>query len=144
MPIVVNALNKQDFEQWLLQQKQEKNQQLNAQKQALKTQQSTAQLMQLGEEVYNKACAACHQVDGAGLPGIFPAITQSPISLGDIESHINIVVNGQKGTAMQAFVNQLNASEIAAVITYERNALGNAVGDQLQASDIQKFIEGQQ
>ena len=37
---------------------------------------------------------------------------------------------------MQAFGKQLSDSDLAAVITYERNALGNKVGDIVQPSTI--------
>ncbi|MEX2352596.1 MAG: cytochrome c, partial [Gammaproteobacteria bacterium] len=82
-------------------------------------------------------CASCHQANGQGLPPVFPAITDGPITTGPIEGHIDIVINGSAGTAMQAFGEQLNAVDLAAVITYERNALGNSVGDMVQPAEIQ-------
>lgn len=51
-------------------------------------------------------------------------------------AHIDIVLNGKTGTAMQAFGKQLTMQEIAAVITYERNAWDNNTGDLIQAADI--------
>ena len=68
----------------------------------------------------------------------FPAITGSAIATGAIDAHIDIIVNGKTGTAMQAFKEQLSAVDIAAVVTYQRNALGNTVGDMVQPSAIQK------
>lgn len=53
--------------------------------------------------------------------------------------HIGVVVNGRAGTAMQSFANQLSDKEIAAVITYQRNAWGNDTGDTVQASDVNAF-----
>lgn len=58
------------------------------------------------------------------------------MATGPIEAHIDVVVNGSRGTAMQAFANQLNDAELAAVITYERNAWGNDTGDLVQPSQI--------
>jgi cytochrome c oxidase subunit 2 len=55
---------------------------------------------------------------------------------GDAAAHIDIVVNGKTGTAMSAFKSQLNDVDIAAVLTYERNSLGNSVGDSIQPSAI--------
>jgi cytochrome c oxidase subunit 2 len=46
------------------------------------------------------------------------------------------VLNGKEGTAMQAFKGTLTDSEIAAVITYERNAFGNSQGDLIQPAAI--------
>jgi cytochrome c oxidase subunit 2 len=73
--------------------------------------------------------------------GAFPAIKGSAIATGDLDAHIDIIVNGRAGTAMQAFANQLTEQEIAAVITYQRNAWGNDTGDTVQASDINQFKE---
>ena len=52
------------------------------------------------------------------------------------DSHVDRVLNGKEGTAMQAFKNTLNDVELAAVITYERNALGNSKGDLIQPAQI--------
>ena len=60
------------------------------------------------------------------------------MALEDLPAHIDIVLNGKTGTAMQAFAKQLTLSEIAAVVTYERNAWDNNTGDVVQAADIAK------
>ncbi|GAA6139378.1 hypothetical protein NBRC116583_31250 [Arenicella sp. 4NH20-0111] len=97
---------------------------------------SMDELLTKGESVYNSQCAACHMADGAGLPGVFPAITASALVVGPLDAHLDIVMNGKPGTAMAAFGRQLDDEEIAAVLTYQRNALGNSVGDSVQAADI--------
>ena len=94
--------------------------------------------MTRGEQVYNGQCAACHQPNGQGIPGVFPAIAGGKISTGPVQGHIDIVVKGKAGTAMQAFGAQLNAADLAAVITYERNAFGNNTGDVVQPSQISR------
>ena len=81
-------------------------------------------------------CAACHQVDGSGAPPTFPALKGSSIATGDITAHIDIVVNGKSGTAMQAFGGQLSEADLAAIITYERNAWGNKMGDMVTPKEI--------
>ena len=93
-------------------------------------------LMARGEAEYNKYCSACHKADGAGMPPAFPPLTGSPVTLGDINVHIDMVLKGKKGTAMAAFGSQLDDEQVAAIVTYERNALGNSVGDQAQAADV--------
>jgi len=104
-----------------------------------------AEAMTLGEKVYLGHCAACHQPGGAGLPGVFPALKGSKIAtLADQKAtHIDIVLNGKAGTAMQAFGKQLSLQEIAAVISYERNAWDNNTGDLIQAADVQAAKNGQ-
>ena len=49
---------------------------------------------------------------------------------------LNLVLNGKAGTAMLAFDEQLDDAELAAVITYQRNAFGNETGDALQPADV--------
>ena len=97
---------------------------------------SLDELKAQGEKVYAANCAACHQANGAGLPGVFPAITGSKVTTGPKEAHIAIVMNGKANTAMAPFGKQLNDVDLAAVITYERNALGNKTGDMVQPADI--------
>jgi cytochrome c oxidase subunit II len=70
------------------------------------------------------------------MPPVFPALKGSKIATGPIKDHINIVLNGKPGTAMQAFGSQLSDTDIAAIVTYERNAWGNNTGDVVQPSDI--------
>ena len=135
MPIVVEVKSVEDYETWI------KQQQL-AQEQKAKSAQkrwSLDELMVTGKEVYDKSCAACHQANGEGIPGAFPALKGSPIVQGDPAAHIDMVLNGKTGTAMQAFRDQLSAAEIAAVITYERNAWGDALGDIISPSHIAKM-----
>ena len=92
--------------------------------------------MARGEQIYNTNCSTCHQVTGAGIPGVFPALAGSKIAVGELAAHIDIVLNGKAGTAMAPWANQLNDLELAAVITYERNAWGNNTGDAIQPADI--------
>jgi len=132
MPIVLVAKTEEDYKAWVADQKAGA-----AAAEAASTQTLTKdELMTKGEAVYNKVCAACHQATGQGIPGVFPALAGSKIATGDKAAHLNIVVHGKTGTAMQAFGEQLNAVDLAAVITYERNAFGNDTGDMVQPSDI--------
>jgi cytochrome c oxidase subunit 2 len=132
MPIVVEVKPKAEFEQWLAEAQGAKAKQAAA----AEKQWTLAELMEQGEKVYNTACAACHQANGEGLPGVFPGLKNSPMVVGDMAAHIDIVVNGKSGTAMQAFGEQLSAVDLAAVITYERNAWGNSTGDIVSPKQI--------
>jgi len=99
------------------------------------------ELFDRGEKVYQTSCSACHGANGEG--GVGPAMKAGAVTTGPIQQHLNIVVNGVNGTAMQAFGGQLNNIDMAAVITYERNAWGNNMGDKLQPVDILTFKKGQ-
>lgn len=141
MPVVVEAKTEEDFKSWLAEAKQAK-QKAAAESAALLDQVvPKEELMALGEQVYMASCAACHQPTGLGLPGVFPALKGSPIVVGDIKGHIDILLYGKPGTAMQSFAKQLSIKQIAAVITYKRNAWGNDTGEVIQPSEIQAALD---
>ena len=89
-----------------------------------------------GEKVYANNCVACHQANGKGMPPAFPPLDGSKIALGPKAEHIDMVINGKPNTAMAAFGKQLNDTEIAAVVTYERNAWSNKTGEVIQPAEI--------
>ena len=132
MPIVVQAVNESEFKTWLAEQKK----MMVAAAAAADRTWSKQELMDRGQDVYNKVCAACHQPNGKGVPGVFPAIAGSKIATGPVDGHLDIVLNGKPGTAMQAFAKQLNDADIAAVVTYQRNAFGNDTDDAVQPSQV--------
>jgi len=89
----------------------------------------------LGEQVFGNKCAACHQLTGQGLPGVFPPLKGSTVvTAADPTEHIHTVLRGLTGksiggvtyaTPMPAFADQLTDAEVAAVLSYERNSWGN-------------------
>jgi cytochrome c oxidase subunit II len=97
-------------------------------------------LIARGQGVYTANCAACHQATGKGVPPAFPPLDGSKIATGPIEAHLDTVLNGVvkngQPTAMVAWKNTLSPTDIAAVVTYERNTWGNHVGDALQPSQV--------
>ena len=143
MPIVVEVKSEADYAIWLDEQKQMKANAAAAEAASLNASVSMDELMQLGETTYTAYCAACHQVSGQGLPPAFPALKGSAVATtGSASEHINIVYNGKAGTGMQGYGKQLSLKEIAAVVTYERNAWGNNTGDAVQAADVKTAVGG--
>ncbi len=134
MPIEVKAVSRAEFDQWIGERVAEK--QAAAELAASNKVWSQDELMAEGEGLYNTYCAACHQANGAGLPPAFPALAGSAMVTSDIPAHIDIVVNGKAGTAMAAWGAQLDDLQLAAIITYERNAWGNDTGDAVQPADV--------
>lgn len=132
MPIVVEVVPPEQFAAW----KQEQKAQAASTAAIAGKTLSLAELKTMGEKVYTDTCAVCHQPTGAGLPGVFPALDGSKIVREDMPGHIDRVLNGKPNTAMAAFGKQLSDLDIAAVITYERNAWSNKTGDVVQAADI--------
>ena len=131
MPIVVKAVSDDDFKKWISVKKAE----VVASAADAGKLWSKDELLKRGEKVY-QTCAACHGATGAGIPGVFPAINGSKIATGPVGAHLNIVMKGKPGTAMQAYAGQMNDADIAAVVTYERNAFGNSTGDVVQPSAV--------
>ena len=101
------------------------------------------ELMELGQAGYERTCAVCHGQNGEGAGVLFPAIAGSLVATGELPNHLDVVVNGVTGTAMQAFGAQLNEADIAAIMTYQRNAFGNDTGDIVQPIDVYNFKNGQ-
>ncbi|WP_341539412.1 cytochrome c oxidase subunit II [Reinekea marinisedimentorum] len=140
MPVVVQAVSQTEFDQWMLGKQDEARQKASLN---VKTW-TMGELMETGERAYNTYCAACHQANGEGLPPAFPALKNSAIALGPVEAHLDIVINGSRvNPAMAAFGAQLSAAEIAAIITYERNAWGNNTGDMVTPQDVSNFGSSQ-
>ncbi|MGD9662613.1 MAG: cytochrome c oxidase subunit II, partial [Porticoccaceae bacterium] len=139
MPVVVRVVEKDEYQEWIGNKKAE----AAAMRELTEKVFTKDELMAKGEEAYNRSCAACHQTNGEGIPGVFPAMKGGAITTGELNGHLDIVVNGKPGTAMQAFGAQLSEVDIAAIITYERNAWGNDLGDVVQPIDVLKFKQGQ-
>ncbi|WP_363323572.1 cytochrome c oxidase subunit II [uncultured Psychrosphaera sp.] len=140
MPIVVIAKEPAEFDKWMAEKVEIAKKFKEEEQKLLAMNMPMEELMALGEKVYNANCAACHQQNGQGIPGVFPGLKDSAIALGDVKEHIDIVVNGKAGTAMQAFGKQLALKDLAAIVTYERNAWGNNTGDVVQAAAINEFL----
>jgi cytochrome c oxidase subunit II len=132
MPIVVDVVSAEQYTAWVGEQK--KKQAAAADDPNKKWE--LADLKARGEKVYAANCVACHQATGKGVPGAFPALDGSKIVRGPKAAHIDRVLNGKAGTAMAAFGKQLSDTDIAAVITFERNNWSNKTGEVIQPSDV--------
>jgi cytochrome c oxidase subunit 2 len=130
MPIVVNAVPKDEYAVWV---KEQKAMQLAAAAGADK-EWTKEELLEKGAEVYTANCAACHMAEGQGIEGLFPALKGSAIVNGPASEIIMQVLNGKN--MMPAFKDILNDVDIAAAMTHERNSWGNTVKDVVQPSDV--------
>lgn len=132
MPVVVKAVSMDEFNQWV---DQQKNVMLAAATEAASDKTwSREELMEKGRGSYNKYCSVCHQLGGEGLPPNFPPLKGSKIATGPVPDHINIILHGKN---MMPAWDTLNNLELAAIITYERNAWENNTGDVVQPSEVQ-------
>jgi mono/diheme cytochrome c family protein len=89
--------------------------------------QEAGDLVKQGQQVFADNCADCHRLNGKGLPGTFPAHDGNPFIVGPPEPVIATVLNGRKGNLgqMPAWKDKLDNQQIAAVVTYIRQAWSN-------------------
>ncbi len=157
MPIVVVAKTESEYKDWLATQKG--GEQANLKVEASPTSslsavevspeaastdaevtKDMAAVIAKGQQVYEANCLSCHQANGEGIEGLFPAIKGSSVVKGPKADHIRLVLNG-KPPLMASFKSVLSADDIAAVVTYQRNALGNSTGDVVTAAEVQALKE---
>jgi len=92
----------------------------------------------LGKRVFTAICAACHQLSGQGIPGVYPPLAGSEWAQGSEERIIRIVLLGLNGpinveghdfnNAMASLgtgPGSLKDEQIANVLTYVRQEWGN-------------------
>jgi cytochrome c oxidase subunit 2 len=132
MPIVVKAVSMEDYTAWV----DEKIVAQEASKNTSDIVLTMEELMTKGQKVYKAQCLVCHQANGEGMKGAFPAIAGSSIA---IESdnrlrHVHQIIYG-KGL-MPGFGEQLSDVDIASVVTFTRNNWGNNTGDIIQAKEV--------
>jgi len=139
MPIVVKAVSMEDYEAWVDDKKALKLAALESQNKTLTMDESMSE----GEKVYKKQCLMCHQANGQGVPGAFPALAGSEIALKKENTleHLYRIIYGKN--LMPKFGDQLSDVEIAAVTTYERNAWGNNTGDLIQPKEVAEARKNQ-
>ncbi len=132
MPIVVRVVSAEDYTKWVEGEKKK----MAATADDPNKVWALDDLRARGEKVYAANCVACHQATGKGAPPAFPPLDGSKIATGPKAAHLDIVLNGKPNTAMAAFGKQLSDTEIAAVVTYERNAWSNKTGEVIQPAEV--------
>jgi len=136
MPVVVEVKTPEAYAQWV----DERKKKAAASAEDPNKTWDVKDLVARGEKVYTANCVACHQANGKGVPPAFPRLDGSKIATGPVEAHLDTVLNGVvkngQPTAMVAWKSTLSNTDIAAVVTYERNAWGNHTGDAVQPSQV--------
>jgi mono/diheme cytochrome c family protein len=104
-------------------------------------------VMKIGTQIYADECSGCHRLDGKGTPGLFPSLSGSPVvQQTNPLTVLHVVLRGalSVGTrpaptapGMPQFGWLLNDNEVAAVVTYIRNAWGNSA-PAVTASEVGK------
>jgi len=136
MPIVVEVVTADKYAAWVADQKKK----IVAAAPDPGKQWTMEELKAQGEKVYGSVCAACHQANGMGMAGNFPALSGSKVVNGPKEEQIKVVLNGRKGgfTPNSMMPPQANLSDvdIAAAITYTRNSWANKTGEMVTPAEV--------
>ena len=131
MPIHVKVVSAQDYSQWVQAE----------QKKAAAKLDDPAKVWQLddlakrGEKVYAANCAACHQPNGKGAGPIKPLDGSAIVRDADAAQQIQVVLHGAANGAMPSW-KQLSDTDLAAVVTYTKNAWSNKTGQLVQPSAV--------
>ncbi len=128
MPIVVRVVSAEDYTAWV----NEKKKALAAAKDDPNKTWDLAELKERGAKVYGANCQACHQANGQGVKGAFPALDGSPVVMNK-EQQIAILLNGKN--AMPPW-KALSDVELAAVATFVKNSWGNSAGTVVQPAEF--------
>jgi len=129
MPIVVKVVSAEDYTAWVA----EKQKAMSAGGEDPAKVYTLEEQKARGEKVYAANCAACHQLNGKGA-GAFPALDGDKVVNGPKAAQFYILLNGKN--AMPKWGGVLSDADIAAVITYTRNAWGNHTGEVIQTQEI--------
>ncbi|HVL76928.1 MAG TPA: cytochrome c oxidase subunit II [Noviherbaspirillum sp.] len=131
MPIEVHVVTDAEYTQWV----EAKQKEMAAMADDPTKTWTIDELVQRGAKVYAANCVACHQANGQGVPGAFPALAGSANVNGPMQEQVQVVMNGRRG--MPSF-KQLSDTELAAVITYTRNSWGNQAQENIiQPAQVQ-------
>ncbi len=129
MPIVVKVVSPEDYTAWVA----DKQKAMTAGGEDPSKVYTLEEQKARGEKVYAANCAACHQLNGKGA-GAFPALDGDKVVNGPKAAQFYILLNGKN--AMPKWGGVLSDADIAAVITYTRNAWGNHTGEVIQTQEI--------
>jgi cytochrome c oxidase subunit 2 len=130
MPIVVKVVSAEDYTKWVDGKKKE----MAALADDPTKVWTIDELTTKGEKVYAANCAVCHQANGKGVPGAFPALDGAASVTGPKATQVNVVLNGLDTPAIPGAMpawKQLSDSDIAAVITYTRNSWSNKAAENI-------------
>jgi len=131
MPIHVKVLSVEDYSSWVAGEKKKMAAKLDDPSKVW----TLDEIVKRGEKVYAANCAACHQANGKGAGPIKPVDGAAVVLDADKSKQIAVLLNGQANGAMPAW-KQLSDTDIAAVISYTKNAWSNKTGQVVQPADV--------
>jgi mono/diheme cytochrome c family protein len=127
---------------------------LKASSESMKKPSTSARVLSQGAKIYEQHCEQCHQAQGQGVPGAYPALANNrAILLNDPTNLVQSVLYGGYPAATQLnprpygmppYILDLDDREIAAVLTHLRTQWGNQAAEvtPLQVNRI-RALQGQ-
>ncbi len=131
MPIHVKVVSAEDYSQWV----QEEGQKAAAKRDDPNKVWALADMLPRGEKVYAANCAACHQANGKGAGPIKPLDGSAIVLDNDHVKQLQVLLNGAANGAMPAW-KQLSDTDLAAVMSYTKNAWSNKTGQLVQPTEV--------
>jgi len=131
MPIHVKVLSAQDYSQWV----QTEMKKVEAKRDDPSRVWALDDLVKRGEKVYASNCAACHQANGKGAGSIKALDGSAIVKDANHVLQIQTVLHGAANGAMPSW-KQLSDTDLAAVISYTKNAWSNKTGQLVQPAEV--------
>lgn len=131
MPIHVKVLSAQDYSQWV----QAEMKKVEAKRDDPSRVWALDDLVKRGEKVYAANCAACHQANGKGAGSIKALDGSAIVKDANHALQIQTVLHGAANGAMPSW-KQLSDTDLAAVISYTKNAWSNKTGQLVQPAEV--------
>lgn len=131
MPIHVKVVSAEDYSQWV----QDEGQKAAAKRDDPNKVWALADMLPRGEKVYAANCAACHQANGKGAGPIKPLDGSAIVLDNDHVKQLQVLLNGAANGAMPAW-KQLSDTDLAAVMSYTKNAWSNKTGQLVQPTEV--------
>ena len=98
-------------------------------------------VLENGRLLYRRNCAGCHLLSGQGQATLgAPPLKGSAVVKGPVAAHIDIALQGRN--VMPSFADVLNDEQLAAILSYQRNAWGNNLGEIVKAAQVQAQRSG--
>lgn len=105
-----------------------------------------------GKALFKQHCSVCHQLDGSGVPGMYPPLANSEYVQGDVTWLVSTIVKGLQGPItvngveynnLMPAMAYLTNEEISKILSYVRQEFGNNAGEVSveQVNKIRKEIE---
>ena len=131
MPIHVKVLSAQDYSLWV----QTEMKKVAAKRDDPSRVWALDDLVKRGEKVYAANCAACHQANGKGAGSIKALDGSAIVKDANHALQIQTVLHGAANGAMPSW-KQLSDTDLAAVISYTKNAWSNKTGQLVQPAEV--------